>query len=100
MTTPRDGPRPPRFPPATSAGKPWPQVCKEASALSLTGTVTLDGQGNPDVSVHLPGGSTLITASNSTVKLIGQAQPCNVFWQVGSSATLGTNTTFVGSILA
>ena len=43
----------------------------------------------------------MTTASgNSQVNLIGSAQAENVFWQVGSSATLGTNTTFTGNILA
>ena len=45
-------------------------------------------------------GSTLITASASRVNLINGAQPCNVFWQVGSSATLGTTSVFAGNILA
>ena len=45
-------------------------------------------------------GSTLITGSNTTVQLINGAQACNVFWQVGSSATLGTGTHFVGTIMA
>jgi LPXTG-motif cell wall-anchored protein len=44
--------------------------------------------------------STLITASNSDVTFINGASPCNVYWQVGSSATLGTGTDFVGTILA
>ena len=77
-----------------------PGVYNSASALGLTGTVTLDAQGDPDAVFIFQAGSTLITASSSTVALIGGAQACNVFWQVGSSATLGTNTTFVGSILA
>ena len=77
-----------------------PGVYTAASALGLTGTVTLDAQNNPNAVFIFQAGSTLITASNSTVYLINGASPCNVFWQVGSSATLGTNTTFVGSILA
>lgn len=77
-----------------------PGVYKAASALGLTGTVTLDAQGDPNAVFIFQAGSTLITASNSTVALIRGAQACNVFWQVGSSATLGTDTTFVGSILA
>lgn len=77
-----------------------PGVYKVASAMSLTGTVTLDGQNNPSAVFIFQAGSTLITASNSTVKLIGGAQACNVFWEVGSSATLGTNSTFVGTIMA
>ncbi|MBC8091801.1 MAG: DUF3494 domain-containing protein, partial [Pseudonocardia sp.] len=77
-----------------------PGVYGAAGPLALTGTVTLDAQGDPDAVFVLQAGSTLITATGSTVALIGAAQACNVFWQVGSSATLGTNTTFVGSILA
>jgi hypothetical protein len=45
-------------------------------------------------------GSTLITASGSKVVMLNGAQSCNVFWQVGSSATLGTNSTFLGTIMA
>ncbi|WP_292829361.1 ice-binding family protein, partial [Microbacterium sp.] len=64
----------------------------------LTGTVTLQG-GPDDVWVfQIP--ETLITASNSTVLLTGGARACNVFWQVGSSATLGSETDFVGTIMA
>jgi hypothetical protein len=77
-----------------------PGVYKAASSMSLTGTVTLDAGGDPNAVFIFQAGSTLITASNSTVSLIGGGQACNVFWQVGSSATLGTTTTFVGSILA
>ena len=77
-----------------------PGVYKAASALGLTGTLTLDAQNNPDAVFIFQSGSTLITASNSTVNLINGADPCHVFWQVGSSATLGTRTTFAGSILA
>jgi len=75
-------------------------VYTTASGLGLTGTVTLDAQNNPDSVFIFQVGSTLITASNSTVMLINGASSCNVFFEVGSSATLGTNTTFVGSILA
>ena len=69
-------------------------------AMALTGTVTLDAQGDPGAVFVLQAGSTLITASNSTVALIGGAQACHVFWQVGSSATLGTGTDFVGTVMA
>ena len=68
--------------------------------LSLTGTVTLDANGDPNAVFIFQSGSTLITASGSRVSFINGAQPCNVFWQVGSSATLGTNSVFVGTILA
>jgi len=66
-------------------------------ALDLTGTLTLQGDSS---SVFIfQAASTLITASASVVKLEG-VSPCNVFWQVGSSATLGTTTSFKGTILA
>ena len=75
-------------------------VYKAAGPLGLTGTLTLDAQNDPNSVFIFQAGSTLITASNSTVNLVNGASPCNVFWQVGSSATLGTGTTVVGSILA
>ena len=77
-----------------------PGVYQAASAMSLTGTVTLDAGGDQSAVFIFQAGSTLITASSSSVNLIGGAQACNVFWQVGSSATLGTTTSFVGTILA
>ena len=66
------------------------------SSAQLTGTLTLNGSG---VYVFKMG-TTLTTASNSSVVLAKGATSGNVFWQVGSSATLGTNTAFEGSILA
>jgi hypothetical protein len=75
-------------------------VYNSATTLGLTGEVTLDAQGDPDAVWVFQAGSTLITASSSKVTLINGASPCNVFWQVGSSATLGTASTFRGSILA
>jgi hypothetical protein len=71
-----------------------------AGAMSLTGTVILDGQGDPNASWVFQAASTLITASTSVVSLINGASACNVFWQVTSSATLGTSSTFVGTIMA
>ena len=68
--------------------------------LSLTGTLTLDGEGDPNSVFIFQTDSTLITGPGSVVSLINGAQECNVFWQVGSSATLGTGSTFVGNILA
>src|SRR5204862_2336548 len=70
------------------------------SPLSLTGPLVLDGAGNFSSVFIFQTDSTLITGSSSTVTLINGAQECNVFWQVGSSATLGTGSTFVGNILA
>jgi hypothetical protein len=68
--------------------------------LGLTGTLTLDAQGDPSAVFIFQAGSTLITASNSAVRLINGVQACNVFWQVGSSATFGTATQFVGNVLS
>jgi hypothetical protein len=67
-----------------------PGVRTASSSLLLSsGSVTLDAQGNPDAVFIFQIASTLITASNTSVLLINGAQACNVFWQVGSSATLG-----------
>jgi ice-binding like protein/Big-like domain-containing protein len=71
-----------------------------AGTFGITGTLTLDAQGNPDAVFIFQAASTLITASNSSVVLINGAQAKNVFWQVGSSATLGTFSIFKGNILA
>jgi len=68
--------------------------------LSLTGTLTLDGQGDPNSVFIFQAASTLITADVSTVALINGVNPCNVYWQVGSSTTLGTNSVFVGTVMA
>lgn len=70
------------------------------SSSAVTGTLTLDAQNNPTAVFIFKIGSTLITASESKVVLINRAQPSKVFWQVGSSATLGTTTSFAGSIMA
>lgn len=70
------------------------------SELTLAGELVLDGEGDPNSVFIFQTDSTLITASGSTVSLINGAQGCNVFWQVGSSATLGTDSVFVGNILA
>ncbi|WP_249019589.1 ice-binding family protein [Conexibacter sp. S30A1] len=77
-----------------------PGVYNSASSLGLTGTLTLDAQGNPNAVFIFQAGSTLTTASASAVNLINGAQACNVYWQVGSSATLGASSVFVGNILA
>ncbi|MBF6165135.1 DUF3494 domain-containing protein [Streptomyces gardneri] len=74
-------------------------VYKAVGGIGLNGTVTLDGQGNPNAVFIFQAGTTLITGANSTVNLINGATADNVFWQVGSSATLGANTNFAGNIL-
>jgi LPXTG-site transpeptidase (sortase) family protein len=77
-----------------------PGVYNSASSIGLTGSLTLNGGGDPNAVFVFQAGSTLVTASSSTVILTGGTQACNVYWQVGSSATLGTTSNFVGTILA
>ncbi len=77
-----------------------PAVYSFTSSAQLTGILTLNGLGNPDAEFVFQIGSTLTTASNSAVLLINGANGDNVYWAVGSSATLGTNTAFAGNILA
>jgi hypothetical protein len=69
-------------------------------SLGLTGNLTLDAQGDPRAVFIFQVASSLVTATDSSVSLINGAQACNVFWKVGSSATLGTRTTFVGNVMA
>jgi hypothetical protein len=68
--------------------------------LGITGTVTLDGQNHADSYFVFQIPSTLTTSVNSSVTLTNKANACNIFWQVGSSATLDTASVFNGSILA
>jgi len=77
-----------------------PGVYCFSSSAQLTGALTLDAGGDASAVWVFKTGSTLTTASNSSVLVINGGQPCNVFWQVGSSATLGTTTAFKGNILA
>jgi Ice-binding-like len=82
--------------PKELGGKTLKPGVYSSATLGLTGTLTLDGPG-----VYIfKAGSTLITASNSRVALINGASSCNVFWQIGSSATLATTTSFKGTIMA
>jgi hypothetical protein len=75
-------------------------VYKSSSPLSVTGELTLDAQGDPNTVFIFQSDSTLITGSNSTINLVNGTQACNIYWQVGSSATLGTSSDFKGTILA
>ena len=77
-----------------------PAVYKFNTSAQLTGVLTLNGQGNSAGKFVFQIGSTLTTASNSAVLLINGANGNNVFWQVGSSATLGTGSVFAGNIVA
>lgn len=77
-----------------------PAVYHFDTSAQLTGALTLDFLGNPDANFIFQIGSTLTTASSSSVNVINGNSLSGVYWQVGSSATLGTDTTFVGNILA
>jgi hypothetical protein len=77
-----------------------PGVYCFSSSAQLNTALVLNGQGNPNALFIFQIGSTLTTASNSSVTLTNGASAGNVFWQVGSSATLGTNTAFQGTIIA
>lgn len=72
----------------------------DRSALELSGTLVLDAEGDENAVFIFQTDSTLITGSASSVQLVNGAQACNVFWQVGSSATLGSGSVFVGNVLA
>lgn len=77
-----------------------PDLYESGGAFTINGTLTLDGGGDPAAIFIFRSASTLITGSASTVTLINQANPCNVFWIVASSATLGTTSTISGTILS
>jgi len=77
-----------------------PGVYFFSTSAQLTGTLTLNTLGNPQSVFVFKIGTTLTTASNSIVTTINGSDDCNVYWQVGSSATLGTGTSFQGNILA
>jgi len=71
-----------------------------ATTANLTGTLTLDGQGNSNAVFIFQASSDLVTASSSVVSLTNSAQACNVFWVVSSQATIGSSSTFIGTIMA
>jgi len=77
-----------------------PGVYCFASSAAIAGTLTLNANGNSDAVFIFNVTSTLITASDASVVLINGAQRCKVFWRVGSSATLGTGTSFIGTVIA
>jgi len=77
-----------------------PGVYFFASSAQLTGPLTLNFEGLNNADIVFQIGSTLTTASGSTVDIINQGMDDNVYYQVGSSATLGTGTVFQGDILA
>jgi hypothetical protein len=85
---------------ANPAATLTPGVYTSASSMGLTGALTLDAGGNADAVFVFQADTTLTAGPGSSVLLTGGAQACNVFWQVGSSATLDTDTVFVGNVLA
>lgn len=83
-----------------SVGTLQPGVYHFDSSAQLTGTLTLDALSNPNAFFIFQIGTTLTTASGSLVNVLNGTGNSGVFWQVGSSATLGTSTVFAGNILA
>jgi ice-binding like protein len=77
-----------------------PGLYKSTSSLAVTGALTLDAQGDPNAVWVFQIASTLTTLTGSQIILTGGAQASNVFWVVGSSATLGTTSVFKGTIMA
>ncbi|MDP9235652.1 MAG: ice-binding family protein [Actinomycetota bacterium] len=76
-----------------------PGIYNSASTIGVSGTVTLDGGGDPDAVFLFQAGTALNVGSNSVIALAGGAQACNVFWQVGTAATLN-GSFFAGTVLA
>ena len=79
-----------------------PGVYNSGSTLGISGPspLVLDAENDPSAVFIFQAGSSLTTITGTSVSLINGAQACNVFWQVGSSATFGTNSTFIGHVFA
>ena len=77
-----------------------PGIYSVSSSLAITGTVILNGGGNPDAVFIFQIPSTFIPAVDAIVELTNEAQPCNIYWLVGSSATLSVGSTTMGNIIA
>lgn len=77
-----------------------PGVYESSSSLGLTGTLTLNGGGDAGAVFIVQTGSTFVSATGSRIVLENGAQACNVFWQVGSSVTLGSTSDFSGTVMA
>ncbi|MCX4981879.1 ice-binding family protein [Streptomyces sp. NBC_00572] len=93
----------PDFPLAAGIGggqELLPGVHRATSGVGLTGDLILNAGGNPNAVWVFQIPEALTTASSSRILLTNGASPCNVYWQIGSSATLGTTSTFVGTIMA
>ena len=77
-----------------------PGTYASGSSLANSTNLTFDALGNSSAIFIIKAASTVITSSASTMTLVNGAQACNIYWQVGSSATLGTNSTFIGHVYA
>jgi hypothetical protein len=77
-----------------------PGTYRYNAAALMTGALILDAEGDPNAEFVFQIGSQLTTESASSVVLVNGASPCNVYWQVGSSAVLGTTTSFQGTLMA
>jgi len=78
-----------------------PGLYMSGAALGITaGNLTLDAKGDPNAVFIFQIGSTLTTSASNQIILAGGAKPTNIFWQVGSSATLGGGSVFQGNLLA
>lgn len=74
--------------------------CFPNTTAQITGDLVLDAELDPNAVWVIQVGSSLTTATNATVKVINGGSACNVYWQIGASATLGTGTKLVGNIVA
>ncbi|MFZ2227870.1 MAG: ice-binding family protein [Candidatus Nanopelagicaceae bacterium] len=77
-----------------------PGIYSNPTGLGVTGTLTLDAQGNPNAVFIFQTPATLNTAASSQINIVNGGQACNVFWQVGTTTTLGANSDFKGNILS
>ena len=77
-----------------------PGVYRSLTSILVTGDLTLDGKGDPNAEFVFQSSSTVGTAPNARILLIGGAKASNVYWWAGSAATLTTNTAWQGNILA
>ena len=77
-----------------------PGVYTTGASIGITGKLILDAKGDPSAVFIFKAGSTLTTSDASSMSMTNGASQCNVFWLVGSSASLGANSTFLGTVLA
>jgi len=88
------------YTPSTPGPVYGPGLYRTATTITLSGTMTLDAGGNPNAVFIFQTDAALTTGSTSTVLLAGNAQAKNVWWIVGSAATLGVSSDFKGTVIA